>query len=119
MMGEDALRAYVCYAPNGEPASMRVALHHPRTRAIDWAAGVNTTYLHSGANQLLIGHMLHDLQQAGATGLDFGGAMVPGVGAMKATWGARLVPYYRVEGGRFRAVVRHAREYLRFRRTAP
>lgn len=116
MIGEDALRAYVCYAPDGEPASTRVVLHHPGTRAIDWAAGVNTAYLHSGANQLLIGHILQDLHAAGSTGLDFGGAMIPSVGAMKATWGARLVPYYRVEGGRFRAVVRHAREYWTFRR---
>lgn len=118
MMGEDALRAYVCYAPNGEPASTRVVLHEPGSRAIDWAAGVNSSHLHSGANQLLISHVIHDLHDAGATGLDFGGAMLPGVGAMKASWGARLVPYYRIEGGRFRAVARHARNYWHFRRAA-
>lgn len=118
MMGEDALRAYVCYAPDGEPASARVVLHCPGTRAIDWAAGVNVAHLNSGANQLLIGHVLHDLHEAGATGIDLGGAMLPGVAAMKAAWGARLVPYYRIEGGRLRALARHVREYWTFRRTS-
>lgn len=116
MVGEEALRAYVCYAPNGEPAGTRVVLHAPGTRAIDWLAGVNTTYLHSGGNQLLISHMLNDLSEAGATAFDFSDATHPPVAAMKATWGGLLVPVYTVDGGRVRALARHARDYWSLRR---
>ncbi len=118
IMGEDALRAYVCYAPDGEPASARVVLHHPGTRAIDWAAGVNSAHLTAGANQLLIGHMLDDLHEAGATAFDFSDAELGPVAAMKASWGGQLVPIYTVDGGRARAVARRARDYWHQRRQA-
>lgn len=120
ILGPDTLRAYVCYTPEGEPAAARVVLHHPGTRAIDWAAGINSAHLDSGANQLLISEMLHDLHEAGATAFDFSDATLAPVAAMKANWGGELVPVYAVDGGRVRALARHARDYwsLRRRRTS-
>ena len=61
---------------------------------------------------------MDDLAEAGATGYDFGGANLPSVAAAKAQWGGRLVPFYRIEGGRVIDLARHARNYVRFRRAA-
>lgn len=119
LIGPNALRTYVCYAPDGEPAAARVALHHPGTRAIDWAAGMNSEHSNAGANQLLIKHMLNDLYAAGATAFDFSDANHPSVAAMKANWGGDLVPVYAVDGGRVRALARHMRDYMKLHRGWP
>jgi hypothetical protein len=116
IMGPDTFRTYVCYDPHGEPAAARVLLHHPGTRAIDWAGGVNSAHLTAGANQLLIREMLNDLAGSGATSFDFSDATLPSVAAMKANWGGKLVPVYAVDGGRARALARHARDYWQLRR---
>ena len=91
LLGEEHLRAYVCYAPDGRPASSRVVLCAAGGRAIDWVAGTCTEDLHSGATQLTIETVLRDLQDAGATGFDFAGANIPSVASAKANWGGRLV----------------------------
>lgn len=115
LLGPDALRAYVCFAPDGEPASARVTLHQPGARALEWVNGNRAAYLNSGSAQFLLRHVLDDLAAAGATGFDFIGATLPTVAASKATWGASLAPFYAVDGGRLRALARFAREYARFR----
>jgi hypothetical protein len=115
-MGPGTFRTYVCYAPDGEPAAARILLHHPGTRAIDWAGGVNSAHLTAGANQLLIKEMLSDLAASGATAFDFSDATLPSVAAMKANWGGDLVPVYAVDGGRVRSLARHARDYWYLRR---
>lgn len=118
LLGPDAFRTYVCYAPDGEPASGGIILHQPGGRALYWVFGTRSTYLQAGATQFVIRHILNDLNESGAVGLDFVGAMMPSVAAMKATWGATLVPYYGVDGGRVRALAKHAREYWQFRRNS-
>lgn len=116
LIGADRLRTYVCYAPNGEPASARVILHQPGWRAIDWLVGTRDRYLPSGATQFLLASVLEDLAQAGARGFDFEGANLPGVAASKATWGGRLVPFMTIEAPHLRGGARRVRSYLRFKR---
>lgn len=95
LLGADHLRTYVCYAPNGEPASTRVVLSSPGSRALVWLAGTNG-HLQSGATELLVKFMIDDLQQEGAGGLDFVGANLRGVADAKCKWGGTLVPFYTV-----------------------
>lgn len=115
-IGDDHLRTYVCYAPDGEPACGGAILHRSGARALYWVFGTKTKFMPSGATQLAIRYIVDDLYASGATGLDFLGAQLPSVAAMKATWGSRLVPYYRVDGGRLRAIAKNARDYWSFRR---
>jgi hypothetical protein len=119
LVGPEHLRIYVCYAPNGEPASVRIILHAPGHTAIDWVAGTASRHLQSGATQLLIRAAIDDVAGAGATALDFGGANIPGVAAAKMTWGARLLPWYQVESFGLRGLARWTRDWLRYRRAAP
>lgn len=116
LLGEEHLRPYVCYAPDGEPACGGVMLHVPGGRALYWVFGTKTTFMSAGATQFAIRNIIDDLTAAGATGIDFLGAQLASVAAMKATWGSRLTPYYRVDGGRVRAIARHVKDDLRFRR---
>ena len=117
LLGDETLRVYVCYAPNGEPASALAELHVPGTRAIGWLAGTKTDYLSEGVAQHLQAYSIADLADAGATGYDFVGAStVPAVARAKSQWGARLVPHYSIEGGRVRTVLRHARKLWQFRK---
>jgi hypothetical protein len=88
-----ALRPYVCRAPDGAIASLRIILWAPGTTAIDWIVGTRTEHLKSGATQLLLDHVLTDLTGAGAKLFDFEGADIASVAAAKQDWGATLVPY--------------------------
>lgn len=97
LLTDESFRAYVCYAPNGEPASVSVDLHCPGTRAVGWLGGTSMHHLQSGATQLVQAYVLEDLEAAGATGYDLAGANIPSVAAAKLSWGGRLVPFYRVE----------------------
>lgn len=96
LMGAECLRCYVCYAPDGEPASARVVLSTPGNRALVWLAGTNG-HLQSGATELLMHHLIEDLQKADLPGLDFVGANLPRVAEAKAKWGSRLVPFYTIQ----------------------
>lgn len=96
VMGPELLRCYVCYAPDGQPASARVVLFTPGARALVWLAGTNG-HLQSGATELLMKFVIDDLEDNGAPGLDFVGANLPGVAAAKAKWGSRLVPFYALQ----------------------
>lgn len=118
LLGHEAFRVYVCYAPDGTPASATIELHQPGATALGWMAGTKTEYLRSGVAQHLQRYVLDDLCAAGAVGYDFVGAQLPTIAAMKAAWGATLIPYYRVDGGRVRTLARHARDYWSFRRAA-
>lgn len=119
VIGEEHFRTYICYAPDGEPASTRVALHTPGSRAIDWLVGTKRDYLNSGATQMLIDFMLADLDQAGAPAIDFEGANLRSVAAAKANWGATLVPFYIVSMPHLKGLARHTRNYIRFHRPEP
>ncbi|MBN1851699.1 MAG: hypothetical protein JW829_03215 [Pirellulales bacterium] len=96
LLGPEAFRAYVCYAPGGEPATGRIVLHRPGGRACDWLAGTVEKHLHSGATQLLIWHMFNDLQEATAIGYNSCGADRKTVAHAKTMWGGRLMTQYNV-----------------------
>lgn len=116
LLGCERFRAYVCYSPDGTPVSTQVALSSHGAAALDWLAGTVSTHLYCGVAQLLTKYMLDDLQASGATGIDFVGANIPGVSIAKANWGARLVPFYRIESQGARQVVNAFREWWRFYR---
>ena len=102
VLGSEAFRVYVCYSANGEPATARIVLHRASGRACDWLAGTCAKYLRSGATQLLISHMMADLQQVGALGYNSCGADLEPVAYAKTTWGGRLMPQYSIQGYAFR-----------------
>lgn len=116
LLGSDILRGYVCYAPNGDPASARLALSYPGASAVGWVSGTKRDYLNDGCAQLLMAFGLEDLQNAGACGFDWAGANIPSVAAAKATWGGQLVPYYTIRQPNARALAHHMIDYWRFAR---
>lgn len=116
LLGDEAFRVYACYAPDGAPASVRLILHRPGSRAIAWMSGVRTEHLQSGAAQLLIHSILEDLQSAGAAGLDFAGADVPSLAAAKLNWGGHLVPLFTIEAYTVRNLAKWVRDWIRLRR---
>lgn len=116
LLGPERLRMYICYAPNGEPATVRVVLHASGHPAIDWVSGTASQHLQSGATQLLIRTVLDDLSVAGATAFDFEGANIPGVAAAKMAWGGELLPWFQVESFGFRGLARWGRGWLGYHR---
>ena len=114
LLGPEHFRANVCYAPDGSPASADVTLHLEGTYARGWLHGTADDHLTYGASQLLYHHLFTDLAAAGATVFDFVGADIPALAAAKAAWGARLVPYYVVEGYAPRTVARFVRDWAGF-----
>jgi len=114
LLGPDTLRAYVCYAPNGEPASAQVRLYHRGTSAIGWVAGTKREHLNAGSNQLIMSFVLEDLQNAGACGFDYAGANIPSVAAAKSAWGGKLVPFYTIRQPNMRALALYMRDFWRF-----
>ena len=105
MVGEELLRLYLCRDPEGRPASARVILHRPGSRAIDFLAGTDDAYRSSGATQMLTAFALDDLAAEGATGFDYAGANIPSVAQAKADWGGTLTLFYAVRVPGVRSVV--------------
>jgi len=116
LLGPDILRAYVCYAPNGEPASAQVRLYYPGASAVGWVAGTKREHLNAGSNQLIMSFVLEDLQNAGACGFDYAGANIPSVAAAKSAWGGKLVPFYSIRQPNMRALALYMRDSWRFTR---
>lgn len=114
LLGPEAFRVYVCYAPSGEPATARVLLHRPGARALDWMAGTRDAFLKSGATQLLLSHVLDDLHRAGAVGYNSCGADVESVAHTKLLWGGRIVPQYAIQGYDWVSMRRLLGGWLRF-----
>jgi hypothetical protein len=117
VLGNDVLRAYVAYAPDGTPASSTVEIHEPGGRSVGWLAGTRCDHLTSGASQLLHSFIMDDLTLHGATSYDFAGANIPSVAYSKLQWGARLEPFYTIQGGNVMDVARQVRRYWRFHRS--
>lgn len=113
LLGEDALRAYAVYAPDGEAACAQLILHRPGARALGWVAGGKIEHYRQGAGQLLEWQTIEDLQAVGAAGYDLVGANMPGVAAAKADWGGRLVPYFLVEAHSVKSQMRTLRDWWR------
>ncbi len=116
LLGSDICRSYVCYAPNGDAASGRIALYYPGASALGWVAGTKREYLSDGCAQLLWLFTLDDLQNSGACGFDWVGANIPSVAAAKAAWGGRLVPYYTIRQPSVRALAHHVMDFVKFSR---
>lgn len=116
LVGDDVLRAYVCYASNGEPASTRVILYRQGGRAIDWLIGTSDDYLRTGAADLLLSRVLTDLHAREATGFDCDRVHFPEVSSLQPPQGTRLVPYYVVESPSLLGLAKHVRDHWRYRR---
>ncbi len=112
-MGPDSCRAYVCYAPDGQPASARVILWSPGGPAIDWLVGTRTEHLPSSATQTLTAYVLADLARAGASLFDFEGADIKGVARAKMGWGGTLVPFTAIRQPSWRSTLGAARDALK------
>ncbi|USG67134.1 GNAT family N-acetyltransferase [Brevibacillus ruminantium] len=117
LIGDEGCRVYVCYAPNGEPASASIILLHPGERAKFWLVGTVTSHLQAGVTQLLIRTLLEDLQEEQVLGFDFVGANNPGVADSKIRWGARLVPYYVLNRYGVKPLLHYLREWWLFAKT--
>jgi GNAT acetyltransferase-like protein len=117
-LGEDCFRMYLCYSPEGRPASARLVLYCPGGRAMDWVCGTAAQHIRSGATQLLIWSVLEDLHSAGARGFDFGGANIRNVAAAKMIWGGQLVPFYSLQAEyNLRTLAKWLYGWVRYHRT--
>lgn len=94
LLGDECFRGYVCYDPSGEAASARIALYAPGGIAIGWVSGTKTSYLNTGAAQLLNWFTFEDLYDSGAKCFDWAGGNMRSVAAAKSSWGGDLVPFY-------------------------
>ncbi len=116
LLGDDHLIGYVGYSPQGDPASATLNLHVPGTTAVGWIGGTKSEYLTSGIADLVEAVSYDGLAELDATGLDLCGANLPGVAAYKSSLGARLVPYYSIEGYSPRRLARWVHDWWRFQR---
>lgn len=114
-MGDEHLRGYVCYSPEGEPACAAYVLYTPGGKGVGWVAGAKQEHFCNGAMQLMDAFILEDLQESGATGFDFVGANLPSVATAKSYWGCELVPYYVIEEPGLLTVMRKLRDWWRYR----
>ncbi|WP_138494492.1 GNAT family N-acetyltransferase [Paenibacillus pinistramenti] len=106
LLGDKALRCYVCYAPDGEPASASVVLALDNGMTLGWVAGSKSAHLSSGVVQFSQSFVFEDLSRLGCTSFDFAGANIPAVAKSKAPWGAELVPYYFIRRPSLKGILR-------------
>ena len=116
LLGDDALRSYVCYAPNGEAASSRIALCKCGGTAIGWISGTKSRYLSTGAVQLLNWFTFKDLYESGAKRFDWAGGNMRGVAMAKSSWGGDLVPFYAIRQPGMKGICWSMYDAWRFRR---
>lgn len=112
LVGAENFRMYICYAPDGSPACARTMLHSLGHHAIDLLTGTRNEHMPAGATQLLLYHIIKDLQHAGATGIDFEGANIEGVASSKMKWGAELKPFFLIELPSLRGVCRYLNDWV-------
>ncbi|MCH1640238.1 GNAT family N-acetyltransferase [Paenibacillus timonensis] len=116
LLGDQAFRAYVCYAPSGEPVSASVVVALDGRRAFGWIAASKTEHLNRGVVQQSQSFALQDLADAGFAEFDFAGANLPTVAYSKTNWGGRVTPYYLVRPPGVKEIFRAGRDWLRFAR---
>ncbi|MDU4698050.1 MAG: GNAT family N-acetyltransferase [Paenibacillus sp.] len=114
LLGDQAFRAYVCYAPTGEPVSASVVVALDNRRAFGWVAGSKTEHLNRGVVQQSQSFALQDLSDAGFAEFDFAGANLPTVAYSKINWGGQVTPYYLVRPPGVKEIFRSGRDWLRF-----
>ncbi|MGG6309513.1 GNAT family N-acetyltransferase [Paenibacillus macerans] len=116
LLGPEAFRAYVCYAPSGEPVSASVVLSLDGQRAFGWVAASKTDHLNRGVVQQSQSFALQDLSEHGFTQFDFAGANIPSVAQSKTNWGGLITPYYLVRPPGYKEILRAGRDWIRFAR---
>jgi len=116
LLGPDSLRMYVCFDAQGRAASTCVIVHSLGARAAGLISGTKAANLAAGASPLLWRVAFDDLESAGATGIDFGGANVESISEFKSRWGSRLVPTYTVRTHSARAAARFLANWIDSRR---
>ncbi|WP_169338218.1 GNAT family N-acetyltransferase [Paenibacillus sanguinis] len=114
LLGKQAFRAYVCYAPSGEPASASVIVSLDGQRAFGWIAASKTEHLNRGVVQQSQSFALLDLSASGFAEFDFAGANIPSVAQSKTNWGAVVTPYYLVRPPGYKEILRAGRDWLQF-----
>lgn len=114
LLGEQAFRAYVCYAPSGEPVSASVVVALDRQRAFGWIAASKTEHLPRGVVQQSQSFALQDLSDLGFAEFDFAGANLPTVAYSKTNWGGRVTPYYLVRPPGMKEILRAGRDWVQF-----
>lgn len=112
ILGEEHFRSYACYDARGEVAGASIWLHRAGAPALGWVGGATENGLRMGAAQLLYRYVLEDLHAAGATGVDWCGANIPGVASVKARWGGDLLPYYTITPYDVKQLARCLRNWL-------
>ncbi|OZM57482.1 hypothetical protein CIB95_08490 [Lottiidibacillus patelloidae] len=116
LLGENHLRTYLCYAPNGEVASATICLHRDDGYAIGWIRGTKEEYLTSGAAVYLDQVTIDDLQKTKAKGIDFCGANIRNIAKAKRKWGGHLVPFYSLEEYSLITMAKNLRNMWLFRK---
>ncbi|WP_083791418.1 GNAT family N-acetyltransferase [Paenibacillus sp. oral taxon 786] len=114
LLGDQAFRAYVCYAPNGEPVSTSVVVSLDGRRAFGWIAASKTEHLNLGVVQQSQSFALQDLSDLGFAEFDFAGANLPTVAYSKTNWGGRVTPYYLIRSPGLKEIFRAGRDWMRF-----
>jgi len=116
LIGEEQLRSYVAYAPNGEPVSAQVVLHSPNGYGYGWVCGNKKDHLTNGVNPYLMCYAMEDLSANGSKGLDLCGANIPNVAQNKMGWGADIRPYYTIDNYSMKTVAKWSRDWFRYSR---
>ncbi|MBE0448821.1 MAG: GNAT family N-acetyltransferase [Actinobacteria bacterium] len=116
LMGEK----FVCFIAVdncGRPAGSWVRIYEPNGLALAWSAGVKTSALKDGVNNLLGKYALDYFASKNCQVFDFVGANIPPVAEMKEAWGGDLVCYYTVRHQSIRNIARTAyllaKQYLK------
>ncbi|WP_019558162.1 GNAT family N-acetyltransferase [Thioalkalivibrio sp. ALE12] len=112
LMGGEHFVCFLARGADGTPKGAWVRIYVPGGRALAWSAGVQTEALKDGVNSLLAVHALEWFESRDCTSFDFVGANIPGVAAMKETWGGELTPYYVVSPRSLRYLALEAREMV-------
>lgn len=116
VMGVENFVCALTYNKNGDPVGARVLLCAPGGRVLAWSAGVKTSALRDGVNNLLGAFVIRDLLKRNYKELDLVGANIPPVAEMKEAWGGRLVQYFAVSEISWRSVLRDIRGLTGWRR---
>lgn len=118
LLGDQAFRAYVCYAPDGEPVSTSVIVSLYGRRAFGWIAASKTEHLNYGVVQQSQSLALQDLSNLGFAEFDFAGANIPTIAYSKTNWGGQVTPYYLIRSPGMKEILRAGLHWLRFIRNS-
>lgn len=110
MMGQENFICALTYNKSGDPVGARILLCAPGGRVLAWSAGVKTSALRDGVNNLLGVFVIRGLVEKNYKELDLVGANIPPVAEMKEAWGGKLVQYFSISEFSWRSVLRDIRD---------